>query len=352
MKQILCGLLAAAIATGAAVPASAQFRLPALPHASAQRLVMDAASKRMAQYMAAQEPVALDWGAVYPTSLQLPGAPFHADAVRNRVALSSIVNQLAKSSDGVVRLAPGDYDIPVRVYCSRVHAHMPVKIPEVYEVGPLRGTRRDVLVAMYSKVTGAHATYRQVQPLEWSIETGLRYAQLPAMQRKLFDRLIPAYRSSIAGNFLDQMQDTWNHLGIPGLPPFTSAIDRLGAVGQTYRDLQQAQSQIIGNSNDFDSLFAELTPPLDVSERGANYQTSPWGQVSPNVYMHTPNTGGTGALFDLQVRVTGTQTQNVALISQILYPTYCSGCQPLTYNVETNAPPASGDDEVEGIPGL
>ena len=349
MKQ-LSGLLAAAIAAGLVAPASAQLRLPSLPHVGTQRLAMDAASKRMAQYMASQEPVVLDWGAVYPTSPQLPGLPFQADAARNRAALSSIVRQLASAPDGTVRLAPGDYEIPIRVYCSRVHAHMPVKTPEVYEVGPLRGTRRDVLIAMYSKVTGAHATYRQVQPLEWSIETGMRYAQLPAAQRQLFDRLIPAYRSRIAGNFLDQMHDEWSRLPIPGLPSFDAAIDRLGPVGQTYRDLQQAQSQIIGNSNDFDSLFAQLTPPLDVSNRGVNYQASPWGEVSPNVYMHTPSTGGTGALFDLQVRVTGTQTQDVPLLSQILYPTYCQGCQPLTYNVETNPPPSSGDDEVEGMP--
>jgi hypothetical protein len=87
-----------------------------------------------------------------------------------------------------------------------------------------------------------------------------------------------------------------------------------------------------------------------VSDRGANYQSSPWGQVSPNVYMHTPSTGGTGQLFDLQVRVTGTQTQDVPLLSQILYPIYCPGCQPLTYNVETTAPPSTGQDAVEGIP--
>lgn len=350
MKQTLCGLLTVAIAAGAAAPACAQLRLPSFPHVSAQRLAMDAASKRMAQYMASQEPVALDWSAVYPASPQLPGAPFHADAARSRSALSGIARQLASNPDGIVRLAPGDYDIPIRVYCSRVHAHMPVKIPEVYEIGPLRGSRRDVLVAMYSKVTGAHAGYRQVQPLEWSIETGLRYGQLPSAQRALFDRLIPAYRPRIAGNFLDQVQDTWNRLGIPGLPSFDSAVDRLGGVGQTYRDLQQAQSQITSDSNDFDTLFAELTPPLDVSDRGINFQTSPWGRVSPNVYMHTPSTGGTGGLFDLQVRVTGTHMQDVPLLSQILYPIYCPGCQPLTYNVETNAPPANGDDEVRGMP--
>jgi hypothetical protein len=350
MKQACIGLVAAAAAVTFTVPASAQLRLPSLPHVSTQRLAMDAASKRMAQYMASQEPVVLDWSAVYPAYPQLPGSPFHAEPARNRAALSSIVRQLAGSSGGSVRLAPGDYDIPIRVYCSRVHAHMPVKVPEVYVVGPLRGTRRDVLVAMYSKVTGAHATYRQVQPLEWSIETGMRYTQLPAEQRNLFDRLIPGYRSSIAGNFLEQLADQWTHLPIPGLPSFDSAINELGAVGQTYRDLQQAQSQIVNNSSDFDSLFAQLTPPLDVSDRGANFQTSPWGQVSPNVYMHTPSTGGTGQLFDLQVRVTGTQAQDVPLLSQILYPTYCSGCQPLTYNVETNAPPKDDENGGGGMP--
>lgn len=329
--------------------ALAQLRLPSLPHLpNTQNLALAAASKRIAPYVQQQDPINLDWARTYPPFQTLPGAPFHAGT--GRTSLSNIDAQLDRSTNGVVRLTPGDYEIPIRVYCSRVKAHSPVRVPEVYVLGPLRGAREDVLVALLSKVTAAGLTYSQVQPLSWAIQTGMRYSQLPPNQRMIFDRLIPQMRSRMSGNFIDNVRDQWNRLGIVGLPSFDSSLDRIGALGQTLKVTQQAQNEIVNNANNFDALSASLAPPLDVSNRGQNYQASPWGQVAPNVYMHTPSTGGTGALFTMQVRVTGSQgsSVNVPLLSNIFYPTYCMGCQPLTYNVEKTQ---SHEDTGEGIPG-
>ena len=325
----------------------AQIRLPlpSLPRPpSTQNLAIQAASKRLAPYVQQQDPIDLDWGRIYPTMPALPGAPFGAHA--GRTSLGSIAAQLARSSTGAVQLAPGDYTIPIRVYCSRVKAHAPVRVPEVYELGPLRGAREDILVAMLSRVTSARLTYPQIQPLSWAIQTGMRYSQLPPPQRSVFDRLIPQLRSRMSGNFIDQVRDQWNRLGIAGLPSFDASLDRMGALGQALKTTQQAQNEIAANANNFDALSASLAPPLDVSDRGAKYQQSPWAQVAPNIFMHTPSTGGTGALFALQVRVTGNQVANVPLLSNVLYPPYCQGCQPLTYNVETN------DDKEDGGGGM
>lgn len=335
--------------------ASAQLRLPipSLPgvNVNPSGLAIQAASKQITPYIIQQDPVQLDWAATYTPMSAPPGRAFHpASGARAQAVLSGIVGQLAHSPSGYVRLMPGDYSIPVRVYCSRVHAHMPVKIPEVYVFGPLRGTRKDVLTAMYSRISTIGVPYHEVQPLSWSIQTGMRYSELPERQRSLFDRLIPQMRSQISGNFIDQVRDHWNTLHILGLPPFDDVLSKIGPAGELVSSMKLAQNQILQNADNFDALSAQLAPPLDVSERGENYQTSPWAQVSPNVYMHTPSVGGTGNLFDLQVRVTGTQAADVPLIPNIMYPVYCTGCQPLTYNVETTPKQTSNDDAVEGMP--
>jgi hypothetical protein len=62
--------------------------------------------------LALKEPIVVDPGKAYPTVLSLPGAPFTPVSY----ATGSIIAQLAHSSDGIVRLPPGDYSIPVRLY--------------------------------------------------------------------------------------------------------------------------------------------------------------------------------------------------------------------------------------------
>ncbi len=60
----------------------------------------------------AKEPMIADPNRAYPRVASLPGAPFKAVSYPG----SSIIAQLAHSSDGIVRLPPGDYSIPVRFY--------------------------------------------------------------------------------------------------------------------------------------------------------------------------------------------------------------------------------------------
>jgi hypothetical protein len=58
------------------------------------------------------EPIVVNPNSLYPTIAAPPGQPFHPVAYNT----NSIVDQLAHSSDGTVRLPPGDYAIPVRMY--------------------------------------------------------------------------------------------------------------------------------------------------------------------------------------------------------------------------------------------
>lgn len=59
-----------------------------------------------------KEPIIVDPNRAYPTTLSLPG-PLFAPAA---YSTDSMVAQLAHSSDGIVRLPPGDYSIPVHLY--------------------------------------------------------------------------------------------------------------------------------------------------------------------------------------------------------------------------------------------
>lgn len=61
---------------------------------------------------ATNEPIKVDPHSIYQTIPAPPGQPFQAVSYET----NSIIEQLAHSSDGIIRLPPGDYSIPVRMY--------------------------------------------------------------------------------------------------------------------------------------------------------------------------------------------------------------------------------------------
>ena len=58
------------------------------------------------------EPIKIDQSRAYATVDSPPGSAFRPGAP----VTDSLIQQLANSSDGIVRLPPGDYAIPVRLY--------------------------------------------------------------------------------------------------------------------------------------------------------------------------------------------------------------------------------------------
>ena len=59
-----------------------------------------------------EEPVIVDPSRAYATVATPPGSVFRPVSL----TANSLIEQLAHSSDGIVRLPPGDYSIPVRLY--------------------------------------------------------------------------------------------------------------------------------------------------------------------------------------------------------------------------------------------
>ena len=59
-----------------------------------------------------REPIVVNPNRAYHSVLSLPGSAFHPI----NYPANTLVDQLAHSSNGIVRLPPGDYSIPVRLY--------------------------------------------------------------------------------------------------------------------------------------------------------------------------------------------------------------------------------------------
>ena len=161
--------------------------IPGVPGLNPQDVAIKAAAKQLAPFVAAKVPVILDWKAVFTATPTLPGKPFtpsNDPATQNKLR-SSLEAALAHSTTGIVNLAPGDYQIQMRVYCTDVHRH--VGHHAVWLMGPLRGARANLLAAMYARASGKNVNFSTLQALSWAMQAGMRYDELGQAQRQLFD---------------------------------------------------------------------------------------------------------------------------------------------------------------------
>ncbi len=124
--------------------------------------------------LAPREPIVIDPQSVYPMVPTPPGPPFSGVSY----GTSSIIGQLAHSSDGVVRLPPGDYTILVRMYCTGIHVAGTQRGLR-YALAPLTGSRAPILRALLSRSPAARVEYWPLQQLIWEIEGGLTYNEMP-----------------------------------------------------------------------------------------------------------------------------------------------------------------------------
>ena len=302
--------------------------VPGVPGVNTQQIAINAASKQLAPWVRANQPIVLDWSAVFPNSPTLPGAPFNptGDTAAFRTSLEG---QLAHSSTGVVNLQPGDYSVQFRVYCTDIHRHAGHQ--SLWVMGPLKGARANLLAAMYARASGRNLPFGSIQTLSWAMQAGLRYDQLNPAQRALFDQLIPDFHAQAAGNFLEQTQDQWNTISsaVPGLPSMDSAIGSMGDLGQTILQVRDAQGEILSNANSFDALSRALAPPGGSGSDAGGYPP-PWSQVATTVYERVVTLGTFGTTGELDIRVVGPGQQAVPITNVISYPPNHKDWQPLT----------------------
>jgi hypothetical protein len=84
------------------------FSLDVTPLAAQQQSATSGINKLIGK----QDPIITDPNRAYPVVYDLPGAAFHPVSAGG----ASVLEQLSHSDNGIVRLAPGDYSIPVMLY--------------------------------------------------------------------------------------------------------------------------------------------------------------------------------------------------------------------------------------------
>jgi hypothetical protein len=310
--------------------------IPGIPGIDPQTVAINAAIKQMAPWVRANQPILLDWSALYPNTNTLPGAPFApaSDAASVARIRQLIQGQLAHSSTGIVNLPPGDYAFETRVYCTDIHRHGGSRA--LWLMGPLRGTRGNLLAAMYARASGKNVDFHQLQSLSWAMQAGMRYDELPPASRQLFDALIPDFRALAAGSFIEQVQGQWKTLSstIPGLPSMDSAIGRMGDVGQTIFNIRNARDTILANADNYHVVASTLAPPSQSGPDTSGYPP-PWAQVGPGVYESVKTPGHYGDTSEFDIRVTGPGQAGVPFSSVISYAPSHPEWQPLTQDSPT-----------------
>jgi len=312
--------------------------IPGIPGLNPQDIAIKAAAKQLAPFVAAKVPIILDWNAVFTTTPTLAGKPFTPknDSASQNTLRTALKGQLAHSTTGIVKLAPGDYQIQMRVYCTDVHRH--VGHHALWIMGPLRGARANLLAAMYARASGKNVNFSTLQTLSWAMQAGMRYDELGQAQRQLFDQLIPDFRTQAAGSFLDQVQDQWNKLSstIPNLPSLDEALSKMGDTGQTILQVKYARETILADANDFDAMSRALAPPGGSGE-DSNVGEPPWSNVTDGVSERILTPGNLGSTSTVEIRVMGAGSVTVPLTSVISYPPNHHDWQPLTHESPTLA---------------
>jgi hypothetical protein len=241
--------------------------------------------------LAPTEPIVVDTDRAYPTTVSPPGSPF----VPVSYDTSSIINQLAHSSTGIVQLAPGDYSVPVRIYCTNVHA-TGTQHGLAYRMAPLEGKRAPLLIALESRAAAARPPFQQLQQLIWQIMGGLSYSEMPPQSQSLVDQLIPEYRNQLNEDFVTALQKRLNLL--QRIPATAGLATDVEVLIQRY---QVIHNTLMQDANNFDALEHELVNIIPGTAQNAG--PSSWSQVSSRVYAKLADGNVYGQLGHLQIRV-------------------------------------------------
>lgn len=338
------------LSLGSISTARAQFTIPGI-HGMGGNVAVQAASKQLAPYFMQKEPVIRDWNAIYPTVDALPNGAAFSPTTNQAVQAAlekGVIGQLRGSKTGLVMLKPGDYAIPVRVFCTDIHRH--ARSPEQYLLGPLRGTRAQVLTSMYASAANSTVDFGTLQPLSWSLQAGMKYEELPASQQRTFDLLLPGWQSQIAESFTELLQTRWSEISntIPGVPSFNDALGQMGPMGQTIQDAESARDQIVSNAADFDAMRNALVPG-GVQMSNGDPETTPFGLAAPNVYERLITRGAYGSVGLLEIHVTGPARTAAPVTSNIGYAPQCHECQPLTMHPLNGAVPQPALAQPAGV---
>jgi hypothetical protein len=280
------------------VHAAAQNPLAALENEAKEKAAEVALTKVLNDNL----PLTLDAKDVYPTVTTLPGGPF------NPTPLKLTADQLDQP------LPPGDYTINTLDFCSQYSIHEP-GAGLAYVLGPYEGKAAGAIGALIWRGTEQYGINpNSLQAVSWAIQSGLTYGQMPKSYQAIVDQVIPDYKSEITGDFVTNLESTYNSLAkAASLPPLDTILAKLGAPGRLALDAER-QRQILTAKNTNDQIMEQTL--FQGQESGiytpVKVETGPWTErVAGQVYMKLLIAGGNMATNNLmQIRVMPSPTAN------------------------------------------
>jgi hypothetical protein len=300
-----------------------------VPGGSVEGVIKDAASKQvvkaLGETLQKEAPITSSAKDIFPTVAKLPGKAFNPTANAQLV-----LQQLRTSKDGTVMLSPGDYAVPVDVFCMKASASSPNG--HRYLLAPLKGKMADVITALNTRSIGSDIPHSQLQVLSWNLQAGMKYEEMSRDMQVLVDRLLPDFKPRLKRSYYEQVEATWKQVSstIPGVPSLESAIADMGEVGKSINTLRQTRAALISNSNNFEAL-SRLFVTSDASAKAGGVANTPWSQISDRVYGRMVTEGNYSTPGELQIRVIpGSSTTAKVGITNLVADSQTPKIQPLS----------------------
>jgi hypothetical protein len=298
---------------------------PQIPK-SVENLAIKAAAEKLYPWLERNRPVIRDSSTEFPLVDQLPGPPFNPVSVPEAVWSRS----LTASDYQTISLAPGDYSLPVQLYC--MHFAGGSGNGFTYLLGPFRGTRARMIRTLIARGSIRHLPRMKVQVLAWNLQAGLSYERLDPASRALFDQVIPEFRGELGPGFIESVQQYWQELArtIPHLPSFDEAMSKLGPADKIIQSYQAVQQTILQDAGDYQRMMQHLLF-IQLGPEGRRTRIKPWSIVAPGIYERMITEGFAMSPGTIEIRVMSSvasaATVEVPFGNVIGYPPVCDDCQ-------------------------
>lgn len=244
-----------------------------------------------------ERPIAASLTDAYPTvsESELPGGSFAASTANLQAFYEAL-----KGGGLTIVLPPGDYSVPVHVFCMKHSAHAPGS-SETFLLAPLKGKQIKPIGTLNSRFVSANIDRNTIQGLSWAIQAGTKYEELSAEQKEIVDRLIPEFKGQLSQSFWEKVESISRQ--IPGAPTLDSVIGKLGPAGELLRTYQQARTAIQQNGDNYSALERLLLLPGSAPNDGdSKYPRGIWSKISDRIYARLLPTG-LGSPGSLDIRV-------------------------------------------------
>ena len=251
--------------------------IPGIPGGNPLEIAKTAVIKEIGEAIGVGSPLLLDQSTAYPdVSDQVKD--FHPQKLT-----------ITSAEDLQKPLSPGDYSLSVIGYCTQHGIPAPGRgLP--YKLAPLRGKQAPGISALLRRGTLQGIAPATLNADVWRIQAGLPLKQWSPQDQTLIHKLIPEYEKGLEGDYLKQIENTYNQYRlVPGIPSFDDMLRQTGAPGKLVLQLRQARSiladQTISAEHLFDLLYEQSGNGLPhVLPASKDSSPSPWAEIKPGIF--------------------------------------------------------------------